>query len=128
MFFRVLVLTLVICMAPAAGLLAQDKMNVYSRYQGQLLRMADILGALHHLRGSCIDGETQIWREEMMELIRLESPSPERKDELITRFNNAYAAARRDFAQCNRTTSKYAQKLADEGSHLTETALLSINP
>ncbi len=108
---------------------AQDEggLRVYSRYQSQLLRLAEILGTLHHLRGQCFESERQAWRDEMMELIRLEDPSSDRKEQLIRRFNETYAKARRDYPQCTRAASLEAERLAREGAVLSETAANSIS-
>jgi uncharacterized protein (TIGR02301 family) len=48
-------------------------------YDDHLMRLAEILGALHHLRPLCgASDEAQTWRDQMTALVEAEQPSPER--------------------------------------------------
>lgn len=89
------------------------------RYQGQLLELAGILGQLHHLRGDCVSGERQLWRDNMMELVRLENPPVTRKDEMVEGFNSAYARARTRYPACNKQAARMAIELAEDGELLS---------
>ena len=48
-------------------------------YDGQMLRLAEVLGSLHYLRELCGAKEGQVWREEMQKLIEREVPTEVRK-------------------------------------------------
>ena len=52
-------------------------------FDGDLQRLAEILGALHYLRGICGANEGQKWRNEMQALIDAEAPSGERRNRLM---------------------------------------------
>lgn len=89
------------------------------RYQVQLLELSGILGQLHHLRGECVSGERQLWRDNMMELVRLENPPVARKDEMVEGFNSAYARARTRYPACNKQAGRVAIELAEDGEILS---------
>src|SRR2546423_9813426 len=48
-------------------------------FDGSLQRLAEILGALHYLRGLCGANEGAKWRNEMQALADAETPSGERR-------------------------------------------------
>ena len=51
---------------------------VEAPFEGRLMRLAEVLGSLHHLRNLC--GETgDTWRKQMEELLVTENPEPERR-------------------------------------------------
>ena len=56
-------------------------------YLEQLLRLSEILGALHHLRPLCGAAEGQLWRQKMGALLTAQDPSPDDRRRLIERFN-----------------------------------------
>ena len=87
-------------------------------YRGQLLRMAEILGGVHHLRGSCDQSEDQAWRERMLRLIEIEQPSQQLRDQMIERFNATYEAQKRRFPNCDNSSAQEAARLAREGQNL----------
>lgn len=106
--------------ALSTAALAQNYDFDHGRYQNQLTRLSEILGQLHHVRGACVSGEQQLWRDNMMELIRLEEPPTERKNAMVARFNAAYEEARRAYPDCGRETSERATALAREGAQISE--------
>lgn len=89
------------------------------RYQNQLLELSRILGQLHHLRGECVSGERQLWRDNMMELVRLENPPTSRKDDMVEGFNSAYARARTRYPACNKLAGRAAVERAEDGELLS---------
>lgn len=89
------------------------------RYQDQLQELSHILGALHHLRGDCVSGERQLWRDNMMELVRLENPPTSRKNDMVEDFNAGYASSRRQYPTCNRQADRAAIERAEEGERLS---------
>ena len=99
--------------------LDQQVASDQGRYQDQLLELSRILGQLHHLRGECVSGERQLWRDNMMELVRLENPPASRKDDMVEDFNSAYARARTRYPVCNKTAGRAAVERAAEGELLS---------
>lgn len=115
---------LLLAMAPGmqgvhAQSLDQQVAPDQGRYQDQLLELSRILGQLHHLRGECVSGERQLWRDNMMELVRLENPPTSRKDDMVEDFNSAYARARTRYPACNKTAGRAAVERAAEGEFLS---------
>lgn len=69
-------------------------------YQQRFERLAETLGALHHLRGLCVPAEADVWRREMAALIEAEQPDAERRDKLIGAFNRGLSAFRETYRTC----------------------------
>ena len=59
-------------------------------FDPSLQRLAEILGALHYLRGICGSNEGQKWRNEMQALVDAETPSGDRRTRMIAGFNRGY--------------------------------------
>ena len=69
-------------------------------YDGDLQRLAEILGALHYLRGICGANEGQKWRNEMQALLDAEAPSGDRRNRLQVRFNRGYRGFQQTYRTC----------------------------
>ena len=63
-------------------------------FDGQLMRLSEILGGLHYLRGLCNPNEGQKWRNQMQALLDAEAPagSP-RRAHMMASFNRGYREA-----------------------------------
>ena len=109
-----------------AVLWAQDSTVEQGRYQERMLQLAEVLGQLQHLRGSCLEAERQTWRNNMMEMIRLEDPSSERKNELVARFNVGFSAAKEAYPECSRAGAEEAEHLARRGAELTDSIAATV--
>src|SRR5260370_33685803 len=59
-------------------------------FDGDLQRLAEILGTLHYLRGICGTNEGPKWRNQMQALIDAETPSGDRRARMIAGFNRGY--------------------------------------
>src|SRR5438477_2986296 len=69
-------------------------------YDGELQRLAEILGALQYLRPLCGVSEGQKWRNEMQALVDAEAPSGERRGRIITSFNRGYRGFQQTYRTC----------------------------
>jgi uncharacterized protein (TIGR02301 family) len=69
-------------------------------YDQKLMRLAELLGALHYLRALCGADDGQKWREATSELIRSEGTSALRKATIARRFNRGYRGYSRTYRQC----------------------------
>ena len=85
-----------------------------------LVRLSEILGAVHHLREVCNANEGQLWRGKMQALLRLEDPDAALKELLIARFNRAYHQHRLAYSRCTGQARADAARLLDEGAALTD--------
>ncbi len=93
-------------------------------YQQKLLRLSEVLGAMHHLRGICGAREGQLWREQMIRMLDAEAPSPTRRAELVRNFNKGYRFHQKSFRTCTDSASIQAQKFAAEGRQLSQSLAL----
>lgn len=88
-------------------------------YEQKLERLAEILGAMHYLRGLCVPAEAQVWRQEMAQLIEAEAPSPDRRDRLVQAFNRGQSAFRESYRTCTTAATVAADRYRDEGLALS---------
>jgi uncharacterized protein (TIGR02301 family) len=87
-------------------------------YDGDLQRLAEILGALHYLRGICGANEGQKWRNEMQALIDAEAPSGERRNRLQVRFNRGYRGFQQTYRTCTPAADLVIRRYLDEGAKI----------
>src|SRR5246127_5722652 len=83
-FLAVLILISVCISGPAR---AED---AAAPFDGDLQRLAEILGTLHYLRGICGSNEGGKWRSQMQALIDAETPTGDRRARMIAGFNRGY--------------------------------------
>ncbi|MFD0988439.1 TIGR02301 family protein [Methyloligella solikamskensis] len=94
-------------------------------YDDKLLRLAEILGALHYLRELCGADEGQLWREQMEELVKSEGTTAVRRARLVNAFNDGYRGFRRTYRNCNPSATTAIERFTDEGAKI---ALALANP
>jgi uncharacterized protein (TIGR02301 family) len=92
-------------------------------YDEQLMRLATILGGLHHLRPLCGANEPQVWREKMSALIASERPSPDRRKRLIDEFNRSYRSLAEVYRDCTPAAQAIITRYLAEGAHISEDVL-----
>jgi uncharacterized protein (TIGR02301 family) len=96
-------------------------------YQSRLLRLSEILGALHFVRAQCEPAEDVRWRDRMQELIRLERPSTEQRNAMVVKFNDGYGDAKSRFSVCTDAARVYAANIAGEGETISRTLAQSVD-
>lgn len=89
-------------------------------YDAQLVRLAEILGAIHYLRELCGADEGQLWRNQMREILRSEGSTAIRRAKLIKSFNKGYRGYRRTYRDCNESARTAIARFMDEGTQLTD--------
>jgi uncharacterized protein (TIGR02301 family) len=94
-------------LALAAALAPATARAQEAPYTADLLRLSELLGALHHLRPLCGAPETRLWRDKMANLIAAENPSAEMRSRMIGRFNRAY----RDLSEVYRVCTPAAEAI-----------------
>ena len=88
-------------------------------YDPDLLRLAEILGALHYLRPLCgVSAEAQRWRNEMQALIDTEQPSDARRAKIISSFNRGYSSYAEVYRTCTPAARGAVDRQLDEGARL----------
>ena len=87
-------------------------------YDHDLQRLAEILGALHFLRGICGSNEGQKWRNEAQALIDAEAPAGERHDQMVASFNRGYRAFQHSYRTCTPAADFAVRRYLDEGARI----------
>jgi uncharacterized protein (TIGR02301 family) len=95
---------------------AQD---IAAPFDGDLQRLAEILGTLHYLRGICGANEGPKWRNEMQALINAETPSGERRTRLIASFNRGYNGFQQTYRTCTPAANIAIRRAIDEGAKIS---------
>ena len=104
----------------ASPLAAQGTASDGKPYDVKLLRLAEILGAVHYLRELCGANEGQIWRNRMQELIESEGAAAQRRARLSTRFNNGYRSYSRTYQTCTPSAQTAVARFLAEGAKLSD--------
>jgi uncharacterized protein (TIGR02301 family) len=87
-------------------------------YDDKLLRLAEILGAVHYLRELCGAAEGQIWRDQMRDLVKLEGSTAVRRAKLVRSFNNGYRGYRRTYRTCTPSATVAINRFTVEGADI----------
>lgn len=118
----VLAAALVISQPLAAAPVGKD----VKPYDDRLLRLAEILGAVHFLRELCGANEGQYWRERMEELMRAEGSSALRQARLTRGFNQGYRNYSRTYSTCTPTAQTAITRFLAEGAQISDGLIKSI--
>ena len=115
--FKHFLAALILVSACNPGLLrAQD---APAPFDGDLARLAEILGTLHYLRGICGTNEGLKWRNEMQALIDAETPSGDRRTRMIAGFNRGYNGFQQTYRTCTPAASVAIRRYIEEGSKIS---------
>ncbi len=92
--------------------------EVTTPYDPDLQRLAEILGALHFLRGICGYKEGQKWRNEAQALIDAEAPTGTRHDEMVQSFNHGYLGFQQSYRSCTPAAKIVVRRYLKEGAQI----------
>jgi uncharacterized protein (TIGR02301 family) len=112
-FLAALILILLCNLGPAR---AED---AAAPFDGDLQRLAEILGSLHYLRGICGTNEGAKWRNQMQALIDAETPSGDRRTRLIAGFNRGYNGYQQTYRSCTPAATVAIRRYIDEGAKIS---------
>lgn len=87
-------------------------------YDERLMRLSEILGAVHYLRELCGAGEGQLWRDQMGEILRSEGTTAVRRAKLVNKFNDGYRGYRRTYRTCTESATRATRRFSTEGAEL----------
>lgn len=90
-------------------------------YDDKLMRLSEILGAVHYLRELCGANDGQAWRDRMRELMDTEGSSALRRARLTRSFNNGYRAYSRTYSACSPSAQTAITRFLAEGAEIAET-------
>lgn len=123
---HILFAMLVVCCAASRQAQAAPQGLDQKPYDEKLMRLAEILGAVHFLRELCGSNDGQYWRERMEELLRAEGSSAQRQARLTRTFNQGYRNYARTYATCTPTAQTTIKRFLAEGAQISETLIKSI--
>jgi uncharacterized protein (TIGR02301 family) len=109
-----LVLLVAVCVSTPAR--AQD---AAAPFDGDLQRLAEILGTLHYLRGICGNTDGAKWRNQMQALVDAETPSGERRARMIAGFNRGYNGFQQTYRTCTPAALVAIRRYVDEGAKIS---------
>ena len=107
-------LCLLLALPPA---LAQEKPRPYDK---DLMRLSELLGAVHYLRELCAAGDGARWRNEMQALIEAEGTSDFRRVTLTKQFNKGYRSFQRTSRSCTNTALTAIDRFVGEGAEIAK--------
>lgn len=113
---------LTICVAAASILAAAPARAADggpAPFDGDLLRLAEILGSLHYLRALCGANEGQKWREQMQALLEAEAPTGDRHSRLVASFNRGYRGFQQTYRTCTPAANLVVRRYLDEGARIS---------
>lgn len=111
---------LALCLAAPAA--AQSRATADDRpYDDQLMRLSEILGAVHYLRELCGAAEGQLWRDEMRKLVKVEGTTAIRRAKLVKGFNKGYRGYRRTYRSCTEPARQAVERFMEEGEQIVAT-------
>jgi uncharacterized protein (TIGR02301 family) len=109
-----------IVMAICGGsMAAAQEPPVAAPYDQQLLRLSEILGALHYLRPLCNSDEGPIWRDQMQALIEAEDPDVQRRARMVDRFNRGHDSYQSVYRSCTRAAQVVVERYLEEGARIS---------
>jgi uncharacterized protein (TIGR02301 family) len=89
-------------------------------FDNDLLRLSEILGALHYLRGLCGPNEGQKWRNEMQALIDAEAPAgTPRRARMMASFNRGYRGFQQAYRTCTPAADLSIRRYLEEGAKIS---------
>lgn len=112
---RLRLLAAVLLVAACAG---QPARAADSPFEGQLVRLAEILGSLHYLRNLCGE-EGQDWRDRMAALLEAENPDEARRARFVASFNRGYRSFEETYAACTSSAIEAIGRYVREGEALS---------
>jgi uncharacterized protein (TIGR02301 family) len=104
------------CAAGAQGIVTDTR-----PYDEKLMRLSEILGAVHYLRELCGANDGQKWRDQMKELVDNEGSTALRRARLTRSFNNGYRSYSRTYSACSASAQTAIARFLTEGAEIAET-------
>jgi uncharacterized protein (TIGR02301 family) len=119
---------LLLLAATASGASAQAALGAADSkpYDDRLMRLSEILGAVHYLRELCGANEGQAWRDRMRELMDAEGSTALRRAKLTRSFNSGYRSYSRTYNSCTPSAQTAISRFLAEGAEIADGLLKSV--
>ncbi|MDF1687224.1 MAG: TIGR02301 family protein [Parvibaculaceae bacterium] len=117
--FRLCVVSMLMLLISSSGVSAAGSSLLTGKqasYRADMVRLAEVLGAVHLLRERCGGREGQMWRRKMLEMLDIEASSKKDRDMLVNHFNKSYYAMRVNHSRCSMRTISEMNAYIDEGA------------
>ena len=119
--------TVVVCAAASVGIAQSGLAPPDTKpYDDRLMRLSEVLGAVHYLRELCGANDGQLWRERMRELMDAEGSSALRRAKLTHSFNNGYRSYSRTYNSCTASAQTAIARFLAEGADIAEALTKSV--
>jgi uncharacterized protein (TIGR02301 family) len=89
-------------------------------YEERLLRLAEIMGALHFLRPLCDHDDGGTWKNDMEALLAAEAPGPTRRARLVARFNHGFETYHAVYRTCTPSARRAIALYLEEGGRIAD--------
>ena len=89
-------------------------------YEAQLLRLAELIGALTYLRDLCGDGDGAAFRAKFADLVDAEGTTDARKESLAGAFNRGFRDYELTYRACTPTAREIVARFLDEASRIAK--------
>jgi uncharacterized protein (TIGR02301 family) len=109
----------VVLLVAACALTSVHAEDAAAPFDGDLQRLAEILGTLHYLRGICGNNDGNKWRNQMQALIDAETPSGDRRSRMIAGFNRGYNGFQQTYRTCTPAALVAIRRYVDEGAKIS---------
>jgi uncharacterized protein (TIGR02301 family) len=87
-------------------------------YEPQLLRLAEVMGALAYLRDLCGSADGDKWRARMTSLLNAEATTDLRKERLAGAYNRGFRGYETIYRKCTPNAELVISRYLDEGGRL----------
>ena len=115
-FILAALLAVGVLMPGAAFVHAQN--NEQPPYENDLMRLSEVLGAIHYLRALCGASDGTMWRDRMNALLDVEADDPTRRRRLVDRFNRGYRSFASVYRDCTPSARSSTERYMSEGERL----------
>ena len=105
---------------------AQGTSSDTKPYDDKLMRLSEILGAVHYLRELCGSSDGQKWRDQMRELMDTEGSSALRRAKLTRSFNTGYRSYSRTYQSCTPSAQTAIDRFLTEGTQLADALIKTV--
>ena len=104
------------CFTPEAG--AQQSATDAPPYEVSLMRLSEVLGALHFLRPLCGHEDSPSWRDHMTAFLEAEALDENRRRRFIERFNQGHRGFSSVYRTCTPSARLAMERYVSEGKTL----------
>ena len=115
-----MMLAILLAMAPAATSTQAAPDGDARAYDDRLMRLSEILGAVHYLRELCEGKDGMRWRNAVNDLIKTEGTTALRRATIARRFNLGYRSYRRTYRKCTPSAKNTITRFFKEAIEISD--------